>query len=59
MVRNVVPGMEDVDIPEGWKLHQTIFLGLVKGQGAPDIPQVLYVLVPEEVKVSRPRKPKA
>jgi hypothetical protein len=51
--------MEDVDIPEGWKLHQTIFLGLVKGQGAPDIPQVLYVLVPEEVKVSRPRKPKA
>jgi hypothetical protein len=63
MVRTIgQPGSEEFDLPKGWTLYETVYLGPAdKSEQAAGFFKVLYVLVPEViepvVEVRRGRPP--
>jgi hypothetical protein len=58
MIRTLgLPGSEEFDLPKGWVLHETVYLGPTNDQEkAAGAFKVLYVLVPETPKAGRPAK---
>jgi hypothetical protein len=60
MIRTIgLPGSEEFELPTGWQLHETLYLGPTNDQEkAAGAFKVLYVLVPVEEtrKMGRPAK---
>ena len=58
MIRTLgMPGSEEFDLPTGWELKETVYLGPTNDQEKQaGFFKVLYVLVPVTPKVGRPAK---